>query len=101
MPFTKGHNIGRPKGSRNKDSNLKEILRDLSEAYTFQELKSDLDKLSPRSRLVILKDIWKFVEPTLKQVEKTDTTGSEVDMEYLEQLLAIPEQNFNKLHGQD
>tara|TARA_B100001059_G_C17293202_1_gene313766 strand:+ start:95 stop:394 length:300 start_codon:yes stop_codon:yes gene_type:complete len=99
MPFTKGHNTGRPKGSKNKDTELKNILRDLSTAYSFQELKSDLDQLSPRSRLVILKDIWKFVEPTLKQVEKTGDTQSEADMEYLEKLMAIPEENFDKLHG--
>ena len=99
MPFEQGHNIGRPKGSKNKDSNLKNILKDLSCAYSYDELKSDLDQLSPRSRLVILKDIWKFVEPTLKQVEKTGDTKSEADMEYLEKLMAIPEENFDKLHG--
>jgi len=35
----------------------------------------------------------------LKQVEKTGDTQPEADMEYLEKLMAIPEENFDKLHG--
>ena len=41
----------------------------------------------------------KFLIPTQKAIEIEDITQEEADQEYLQKLLEIPEENFDKLHG--
>jgi len=41
----------------------------------------------------------KFVIPTQKAIEVEDVSKADADREYLFQLLEIPEEKFEKLHG--
>ena len=46
-----------------------------------------------------LLQFMKFVIPTQKAIEVEDVSKADADREYLLQLLEIPEEKFDKLHG--
>ncbi|HCQ24219.1 MAG TPA: hypothetical protein DIT52_03330, partial [Flavobacteriaceae bacterium] len=54
---------------------------------------------SPRDRVNALLQFMKFIIPTQKAIEVEDVSKADADREYLLQLLEIPEEKFEKLHG--
>jgi len=101
MPFEKGHSLatGRPKGSSNKSTEIVKRSVALLLENNIQVVQDDLDQMSPRDRVNALLQFMKFVIPTQKAIEVEDVSKADADREYLFQLLEIPEEKFDKLHG--
>jgi len=104
MPFKPGHNLskGRPKGASNKSTET--IKRSISMLLenNINIVQSDLDEMQPRDRVNALLQFMKFVIPTQKAVEiDTRTSQEEKNEAYIQMLMAVPEENFNKYHGRD
>ena len=58
--------------------------------------------MQPRDRLNALLQFMKFVVPTQKAIElDTRTSQEELNEAYIQKLMEIPEENFNKYHERD
>ena len=65
-------------------------------------VQSDLDEMQPRDRVNALLQFMKFVVPTQKAIELDNReTQEEKNEAYIQRLMEIPEENFNKLHDRD
>tara|TARA_B110000444_G_scaffold222854_1_gene225064 strand:- start:159 stop:446 length:288 start_codon:yes stop_codon:yes gene_type:complete len=65
-------------------------------------VQSDLDEMQPRDRVNALLQFMKFVIPTQKAIELDNReTQEEKNEAYIQRLMEIPEENFNKLHDRD
>ena len=101
MPFKPGHNLskGRPKGASNKSTET--IKRSISMLLenNIDTVQSDLDEMQPRDRVNALLQFMKFVVPTQKAIELDNRESQEEKNEsYIQMLMDVPEENFNKLH---
>ena len=101
MPFEKGHSNGRPIGSKNKATELKKIISQVGTSFTAEEIIEYLRKMSPRSRVDALMHVWKYLEPTKKAIEVAEVSDEEKKEEYIQRLMDIPLENYNKLHGKN
>ena len=104
MPFKEGNNMGRgrPKGASNKSTET--IKRNISMLLenNINTVQSDLDEMQPRDRVNALLQFMKFVVPTQKAIElDTRTSQEELNEAYIQKLMEIPEENFNKYHERD
>ena len=104
MPFKEGNNMGRgrPKGASNKSTET--IKRSISMLLenNIDTVQSDLDEMQPRDRVNALLQFMKFVIPTQKAIELDNReTQEEKNEAYIQRLMEIPEENFNKLHDRD
>jgi len=104
MPFKEGNNIGkgRPKGASNKSTEtIKRSISILLE-NNIAAVQSDLDEMQPRDRVNALLQFMKFVVPTQKAIELDNRESQEEKNEaYIQKLMEIPEENFNKYHDRD
>ena len=65
-------------------------------------VQSDLDEMQPRDRVNALLQFMKFVIPTQKAIELDNRESEEEKNEaYIQKLMEIPEENFNKHHERD
>ena len=65
-------------------------------------VQSDLDEMQPRDRVNTLLQFMKFVIPTQKAIELNNReTQEEKNEAYIQRLMEIPEENFNKYHDRD
>ena len=65
-------------------------------------VQSDLDEMQPRDRVNALFQFMKFVIPTQKAIELDNRESQEEKNEaYIQKLMEIPEENFNKYHDRD
>ena len=100
MPFKPGHNLskGRPKGASNKSTEIvKKNVAVLLE-NNIQLVQEDLDQMQPRDRVNALLQFMKFVIPTQKAVEVDNRVSQEeLNEEYINKLMAIPEENFDRV----
>ena len=104
MPFKEGNNMGRgrPKGASNKSTET--IKRSISMLLenNIDTVQSDLDEMQPSDRVNALLQFMKFVIPTQKAVEiDTRTSQEEMNEAYIQKLMEIPEENFDKYHDRD
>jgi|TARA_B110000263_G_C14957963_1_gene351201 hypothetical protein len=104
MPFKEGNNMGRgrPKGASNKSTET--IKRSISMLLenNIDTVQSDLDEMQPRDRVNALLQFMKFVIPTQKAIELDNRESQEEKNEaYIQKLMEIPEENFNKHHEGD
>ena len=104
MPFKEGNNMGRgrPKGASNKSTET--IKRSISMLLenNIDTVQSDLDEMQPRDRVNALLQFMKFVIPTQKAIELDNRESEEEKNEsYIQNLMEIPEENFNKYHERD
>ena len=104
MPFKEGNNMGRgrPKGASNKSTET--IKRSISMFLenNIDTVQSDLDEMQPRDRVNALLQFMKFVIPTQKAIELDNRESQEEKNEaYIQKLMEIPEENFNKYHDRD
>ena len=93
---------GRPKGASNKSTET--IKRSISMLLenNIDTVQSDLDEMQPRDRVNALLQFMKFVIPTQKAIELDNReTQEEKNEAYIQRLMEIPEENFNKLHDRD
>lgn len=77
MPFQKNNQLssGRPKGKTNKTTTeVREMFQSLLED-NLNTLQNDIQALEPKDRVKILLELSKFVLPTLKSTELTDTSS--------------------------
>ena len=85
---------GRPKGSQNKDlSQIRSSFQSLIE-NNLEQLQSDLDELKPFERIKIILELSKFIIPTMKAVEVTDT-NNESDFKPITITFTKPNHNDN------
>jgi len=104
MPFKEGNNMGRgrPKGASNKSTET--IRRSVSMLLenNIDTVQSDLDEMQPRDRVNALLQFMKFVVPTQKAIELDNRESQEEKNEtYIQMLMEIPEENFDKYHDRD
>ena len=104
MPFKEGNNMGRgrPKGASNKSTET--IKRSISMLLenNIDTVQSDLDEMQPSDRVNALLQFMKFVIPTQKAIELDNRESQEEKNEaYIQKLMEIPEENFNKHHEGD
>ena len=104
MPFKPGHNLskGRPKGASNKSTET--IKRNISMLLenNIDTVQSDLDEMQPRDRVNALLQFMKFVVPTQKAIEiDTKVSEEELNEAYIQRLMEVPEENFDKYHDRD
>ena len=104
MPFKPGHNLskGRPKGASNKSTET--IKRSISMLLenNINTVQTDLDEMQPRDRVNALLQFMKFVVPTQKAIEiDTKVSEEELNEAYIQKLMDIPEENFDKYHARD
>ena len=104
MPFKPGHNLskGRPKGASNKSTET--IKRSISMLLenNIDTVQSDLDEMQPRDRVNALLQFMKFVVPTQKAIEiDTKVSKEELNEAYIQRLMEVPEENFDKYHDRD
>ena len=104
MPFKEGNNMGRgrPKGASNKSTET--IRRSVSMLLenNINTVQTDLDEMQPRDRVNALLQFMKFVIPTQKAIELDNRESEEEKNEaYIQKLMEIPEENFNKYHEGD
>ena len=60
-------------------------------------VQSDLDEMQPRDRVNALLQFMKFVIPTQKAIElDTRASQEELNEAYIQKLMEIPEENFDK-----
>ena len=104
MPFKEGNNMGRgrPKGASNKSTET--IKRSISMLLenNIDTVQSDLDEMQPRDRVNALLQFMKFVIPTQKAIELDNRESQEEKNEaYIQRLMEVPEENFDKYHDRD
>ncbi len=98
MAFEKGNRLGgRTHGAVGKvTTKIKEAFSELLE-NNLERLQDDLDSLEPKDRLKIILELASYTTPKLKAVEmKADIQTNNEDL--LEKLMAIPEEQFDKLY---
>lgn len=93
MPFQKGNKYGKEtsrKGIPNKNTKIvKEGFEQLV-ANNVDKLQADLDKLSPRDRINAMRDLAKYVIPSLKQSEvemNANVNNSGLDEDTLDKIV--------------
>ena len=60
-------------------------------------VQSDLDEMHPRDRVNALLQFMKYVIPTQKAIElDTRASQEELNEAYIQKLMEIPEENFDK-----
>ena len=100
MPFEPGHNLskGRPKGASNKSTEIvKKNVAVLLE-NNIQLVQEDLDQMQPRDRVNALLQFMKFVIPTQKAIEVDNRVSQEeLNEDYINRLMEIPEENFDRV----
>ena len=65
-------------------------------------VQNDLDEMQPGDRVNALLQFMKFVIPTQKAIELDNRESEEEKNEaYIQKLMEIPEENFNKYHERD
>ena len=104
MPFKEGNNMGRgrPKDASNKSTET--IKRSISMLLenNIDTVQSDLDEMQPRDRVNALLQFMKFVIPTQKAIELDNRESQEEKNEaYIQRLMEVPEENFDKYHDRD
>ena len=103
MSFEKGNKLGgRTRGSSNKSTEV--IKRSVSMILenNIDALQSDLDEMQPRDRVNALLQFMKFVVPTQKAIEiDTKVSEEELNEAYIQRLMEVPEENFDKYHDRD
>ena len=100
MPFESGHSLatGRPKGSYNMSTEIVKKNVALLLENNIQIVQEDLDQMQPRDRVNALLQFIKFVVPTKKAVEVDNRiSDEEMKEDYINKLMAIPEENFERL----
>ncbi|MDA7699122.1 hypothetical protein N8795_03310 [Flavobacteriaceae bacterium] len=93
---------GRPKGASNKSTET--IKRSISMLLenNINTVQTDLDEMQPRDRVNALLQFMKFVIPTQKAIEiDTKVSEEELNEAYIQKLMDIPEENFDKYHARD
>ena len=105
MPFKEGNNLGkgRPKGASNKTTEtIKQTIAEIVAAFSKDDLIKDLHEMSPSRRVAALQDYCKYLIPTMKAVELDNKESEEEKNEaYIQKLMDIPEENFDKYHDRD
>jgi hypothetical protein len=105
MPFKEGNNLGkgRPKGASNKRTEtIKQTIAEIVAAFSKDDLIKDLHEMSPSRRVAALQDYCKYLIPSMKEVElDTRSSQEELNEAYIQKLMEIPEENFNKHHEGD
>ena len=105
MPFKEGNNLGkgRPKGASNKTTEtIKQTIAEIVAAFSKDDIIKDLHEMSPSRRVAALQDYCKYLIPTMKAVELDNKESQDEKNEaYIQRLMEIPEENFNKLHDRD
>ena len=102
MPFKPGYNLskGRPKGASNKSTEIVKKNVAILLENNIQLVQEDLDSMKPRDRVNALLQFMKFVIPTQKAVEVDNRVSKEeLNEDYINRLMEIPEENFDKLDG--
>ena len=100
MPFKPGHNLskGRPKGSSNMSTEIVKKNVALLLENNIQLVQQDLDRMQSRDRVNALLQFMKFLIPTQKAIEVDNGISDEDKNEaYIQKLMAIPEENFERL----
>jgi hypothetical protein len=100
MPFKPGHNLskGRPKGSSNMSTEIVKKNVALLLENNIQIVQEDLDQMQTRDRVNALLQFMKFVVPTQKAIEVDNRISQEeMNENYINKLMAIPEKNFERL----
>ena len=100
MPFESGHSLatGRPKGASNKSTEIVKKNVALLLENNIQIVQEDLDQMQPRDRVNALLQFMKFVVPTQKAIEVDNRISQEeMNENYINKLMAIPEENFERL----
>ena len=65
-------------------------------------IQNDLDEMQPTDRVNALLQFMKFVIPTQKAIELDNRESEEEKNEaYIQKLMEIPEENFDKYHDRD
>lgn len=96
MPFEKNHTHGkgRPKGSENKSTKaVREFYKQIIEDR-YDQLNSDLDKLSPKQRWEVILKLSSFLLPKLKEVDIKDSTTPD----HIRELLNMNEDTIKKAY---
>jgi len=105
MPFKEGNNLGkgRPKGASNRTTeSIKQTIAEIVAAFSKDDIIKDLHEMSPSRRVAALQDYCKYLIPTMKAVELDNKESQDEKNEaYIQRLMEIPEENFNKLHDRD
>ena len=88
---------GRPKGSTNKaTSKVREAFTQLVED-NLEKMQTDLDSLDPKDCIKLIIDLANFTIPKLRAIElQADIHNDNEDL--LDRLMAIPEEQFDKLY---
>lgn len=99
MAFSKNNNYstGRPKGSRNRNTEalrgyLLELLQDNKE-----QLKEDLEELEPFQRVQTYIQLAKVVLPALKQID-LDANVTNKPMDAIDKILQMSDEQLNELY---
>ena len=102
MPFKEGNNLGkgRPKGTSNRTTEtIKQTITEIVAAFSKDDIIKDLHEMSPSRRVAALQDYCKYLIPTMKAVELDNKESQEEKNEaYIQKLMDIPEENFDKYH---
>ena len=65
-------------------------------------VQNDLDEMQPGDRVNALLQFMKFVIPTQKAIELDNRESQEEKNEaYIQRLMEVPEENFDKYHDRD
>jgi len=76
--FPKGHNIGRPKGSLNKNTNLmREKFQQLLDGYPVFQMQADLMEMEPGERLRLIVSMGDFFMPKLNRIDTSFNNESD------------------------
>ena len=96
MAFKKGNteSLGRPKGSKNKNTEaLRGYFYDLLDENR-EQLKEDLYSLEPKDRVSALLQLSKMVLPQLRQIDlQADITAN--NETFIQKLMLLPDEVFN------
>jgi len=97
MPFEKGntYSLGRPKGSKNKSTEIvKKSVASLLE-NNLENLQNDLDQMQPRDRVNALLQFLKFHIPTQKAVEVADVS-EDSRTEWIDKIMSYDPKELHK-----
>lgn len=73
MPFKKGHKLGqgRPKGSKNKDSKGKQVIKEYFENGGLEQLLADIEALEEKDKVTAKIKLIEYYMPKQKEVQNT------------------------------
>lgn len=99
MPFELGNRLGgRTKGSQNKSTEIVKKNVAILLENNIQLVQEDLDSMKPRDRVNALLQFMKFLIPTQKAVEvENRISQEEINEDYINKLMEIPEENFDRV----